>query len=124
MKNSLLENMKTSHNPIYFNYHGASSKLGARDDPMKQANILYSLNGSSSDEGSYDKESGKFVAKQGKDRLRNTILRLRNPMYPKLIILIYQSWLGDGIFKGFPIPNTDPGDSESGFLIPGIWDFF
>ena len=71
-KNSLLETMKTSHNPIYFNYYGATLKLGTTEDPKKQAKILYSFNGSSSDEGSYDKESGKFVAKQGNYRLTNT----------------------------------------------------
>ena len=32
---------------------------------------------------------------------------------------VNQSWLGDGIFSGSWIPNSDPGDSESEFFILG-----
>ena len=64
-RSSSLASTKTTEKPIYFNYYGATDKLGSLSDPMKQKYILYSYNGSSSDEGSYDKNSGKFVAKQG-----------------------------------------------------------
>ena len=46
-KNSQLETMQTSHNPIYFNYYGARLKLETREDPKKKANILLKTHKSS-----------------------------------------------------------------------------
>ena len=73
---SPLVSTKTAENPIYFNHYGATVNLGSKSDPQEQTYILYSYNGSSSDEGSYDRESGTFVTKQGLYKLSNTVNNL------------------------------------------------
>ena len=72
-QSSSLVSTKTAEDPIYFNHYGATTSLGSKSDPQDQAYILYSYNGSSSDEGSYDRESGTFVTKQGLYNLSNTV---------------------------------------------------